>query len=125
MKWLNVSVAIIVLAGPANAVQQVFQIELMRDKSIGTCMAWTGYYTIDIDPQKFVFFGSRPPAIDLTNPLFSIPMPPDGIIKKQYKDPAGGNMEFTGNVQTGEYTIHNRSTHCWYKLNSRTPNFKP
>jgi hypothetical protein len=107
-------------ASSAHAQRANYYIELVPEKS-PICQDRGGQaYTVELASRKLSLY--RPGD---GGPMFTIAVPADGEVRQAYKSPAGGNMEFSGNVLTGQFMLLNRSTSCLYKLVGKNPEFKP
>lgn len=104
----------------AYAQRANYYIELVPEKS-AICQDRGGQaYTVELASKKLSLY--RPGD---GGPMFTITVPADGEVRQAYKSPAGGSMEFSGNVLTGQFMLFNRSTNCLYKLVGKNPEFKP
>jgi hypothetical protein len=105
---------------PGRAQVVNYYIELVPEKS-ANCQDRGGQaYTIELAAGKLSVY--RPGT---SGPMFTTTVPANGEVRQAYKSPAGGNMEFSGNVTTGQFMLFNRSTSCLYKLVGKHPEFRP
>ena len=104
----------------AHSQRANYYLELVLEKS-AICQDRGGQaYTVELASKKLSLY--RPGD---GGAMFTVAVPADGEVRQAYKSPAGGNMEFSGNVLTGQFMLFNRSTNCLYKLVGKNPEFKP
>jgi hypothetical protein len=110
--FLIAAAVIAAAAFPAHAEQRQYVIVLIADKSPGSCDKGGGAYVVDVSKETISLANVNSTA----SPQFKVAIPADGNVKTEYKSSAGGRMEFTGNVRTGQYELFNWSTSCRYRL---------
>jgi hypothetical protein len=109
MKHAAMIAIAITFALPAHAESRKYLTDLIKDRSPGQCDNQPAEYVVDLTAG----------VLSVSNPAgrqFSMRMPADGTIKKEFKSPTGSRLEFSGNTTAGEYQVYNFNSGCRWRL---------
>jgi hypothetical protein len=110
-----VLIALIALPTAVHAETWTAQTSLDRVRSLGKCHPVYVTYTFDLTNDTFT-------ATSDFGKMFSITVPPDGMIREHYGRLLTLDvldLEMTGNVKSRDLEVQELKTHCHYKLAPR------
>jgi hypothetical protein len=81
---LGVAIASCTVASAAGAEPIVYFVDLISEKSLGLCDKGGGYWTIDVSSGTLTLYRGRSLP---SSPVLTVPVPPDGQIRKEFKSP--------------------------------------
>lgn len=103
------AILVVTFAGTATADSWKARTELIETKSAEGCARDLSVYTLTLEGGSFS-------ATDVDGKMFTIAVPPNNVIKEDYRSPSGNRLEMSGNVKTRHLEIYSNNRGCWWRL---------